>query len=107
MPAPAPAELLRSFSQAVPLRAIRTALEITGKQGKRCRDLPSVLVVQLVICLGLLRDAASRQVLAYLLPVGKHLPGKPSVSRARYRIRRGVRAAARYQVPVPRHDSDD
>lgn len=86
MPAPAPAELLRSFSQAVPLKAIRTALEITGKQGKRCRDLPSVLVVQLVICLGLLRDAASRQVLAYLLPAGKLLPGKPSVSRARYRI---------------------
>ena len=42
--------------------------------------------MQLVICLGLLRDVASRQVLAYLLPVGKHLPGKQSISRARYRI---------------------
>jgi len=86
MSVPAPAELLRSFSQVVPLRAIRTALETTGKQGQRRRALPSVLVVQLVICLGLLRDAASRQVLAYLLPVGKRLPGKQSISRARYRI---------------------
>jgi hypothetical protein len=86
MSAPAPAQLLRSFSQAVPSRAIQNALEITGKQSRRCRDLPSVLVVRLVICLGLLRDAASRQVLAYLLPAGKRLPGKQSVSRARYRI---------------------
>jgi hypothetical protein len=70
----------------VPLRAIRTVLETTGKQGRRRRDLPSVLVVQLVICLGLLRDVASRQVLAHLLPVGKRLPGKQSISRARYRI---------------------
>ena len=86
MAALAPAELLRSFSQVVPLKTIRSALEATGKQGRRQRDLPAVLVVQLVICLGLLRDVASRQVLAYLLPAGKRLPGKQAVSRARYRI---------------------
>ena len=86
MSAPAAAQLLRSFSQVVPLGAIETALERAGKQGRRRRALPSVLVVQLVICLGLLRDAASRQVLAHLLPAEKRLPGKQSISRARYRI---------------------
>jgi hypothetical protein len=35
MSAPAPAELVRSFSQVVPLRAIQTALEVTGKRGRR------------------------------------------------------------------------
>jgi Transposase DDE domain/Insertion element 4 transposase N-terminal len=86
MSVPAPAELLRSFSQVVPLRAIGAAVQAAGKQGRRRRDLPAELVVQLVICLGLLRDAASRQVLAYLLPPGRRLPGKQSISRARYRI---------------------
>lgn len=86
MSVPAPAELLRSFSRVVPSRAIRAALQATGKQGRRQRALPSALVVQLAICLGLLRDVASRQVLAYLLPAGKPLPGKQSISRARYRV---------------------
>jgi hypothetical protein len=100
MAALAPAQLLRSFSQVVPLRTIRTALEATGKQGRRRRDLPSTLVVQLVVCLGLLRDVASRQVLAYLLPAGQRLPGKQSVSRARYRI--GVRPLMRLFALVAR-----
>jgi len=33
-----------------------------------------------------MRDAASRQVLAYLRPPNSRLPGKQSISRARYRI---------------------
>jgi hypothetical protein len=43
-------------------------------------------VIQLVIMLNLLRDAASRQVLAALRPPGAKLPGKGAISMARYRV---------------------
>jgi len=87
MPALVPAvELLACLSQSVPIKAIQWALAKTGKRERRRRALPAALVVQLVIGLGLVADAASRQVLAYLLPAGAGLPTKKSISRARYRV---------------------
>lgn len=79
-------ELVRSLSRAIPLTAVEQALTSAGKREHRKRALPSALVVQVVIALGLLVDTASRQVLAYLLPRGASLPTKKSISRARYRI---------------------
>jgi hypothetical protein len=87
MPAPvAVAQLLGCLSQTIPLAAIRSALTKTGRGERRRRALPAALVVQLVIGLGLVADAASRQVLAYLLPAAAKLPTKKSISRARYRL---------------------
>jgi len=87
MPAPvAVAQLLGCLSQTIPLAAIRSALTKTGRGERRRRALPAALVVQLVIGLGLVADAASRQVLAYLLPAAARLPTKKSISRARYRL---------------------
>lgn len=87
MPAEAQINKIAKFvSQAVPSPEIARALERTGKQGRRKRDLPSEAVVQLVITLGIVRDAASRQVLAALRPPGAKLPEKSAISMARYRV---------------------
>ncbi|MCL5271349.1 MAG: transposase domain-containing protein [bacterium] len=87
MPAPVPvAQLFGCLSQTIPLAAIRAALTKTCKGERRRRALPAALVAQLVIGLGLVADAASRQVLAYLLPAAAKLPTKKSISRARYRL---------------------
>lgn len=87
MPAEAHVNKIAKFiSQAIPSREIARALERTGKQGRRVRDLPSEAVMQLAIMLGILRDAASRQVLAALRPPGAKLPGKSAISMARYRV---------------------
>jgi hypothetical protein len=73
-------------SRAISSEAIGRVLHLTGKQSRRVRDLPSDLVMRLVILLGILRDAASRQVLAALSPPGARLPGKGAISAARYRV---------------------
>jgi len=87
MPAEAHVDKIVKFiSQAIPSREIAQALERTGKQGWRVRDLPSEAVMQLVIMLGIVRDAASRQVLAALRPPGAKLPEKSAISAARYRV---------------------
>jgi len=87
MPAPVPVtQLLGCLSRTIPVAAIQSALAETGKGERRRRALPAALVVQLVIGLGLVANAASRQVLAYLLPAGASLPTKKSISRARYRL---------------------
>ncbi len=63
MPTPAPvAQLLGCLSRTIPVQAIQAALAQTGKGERRRRSLPATLVVQLIICLGLVADAASRQV---------------------------------------------
>jgi hypothetical protein len=78
--------LLGALSRSVPLEAIGKAVDAAGKRERRTRRLPSELTVQLVLALALVSDAASRQVLAYLLPEDAVLPTKKSVSRARYRV---------------------
>jgi hypothetical protein len=80
------AQLLSRFSQTVPLAAIQSALAKTGKGEQRRRALPAALVVQLIVCLGLVADAASRQVLAHLWPRGTPLPTRKSICHARYRL---------------------
>jgi len=87
MPAPAPvAQLLGCLSRTVPVQAIQAALAKTGKGEHRRRSLPATLVMQLIICLGLVADAASRQVLAHLWPPGLRLPTRKSICHARYRL---------------------
>ena len=87
MPAPAPvAQLLGCLSRTIPVQAIQVALAKTGKGERRRRSLPATLVVQLIICLGLVADAASRQVLAHLWPPGLGLPTRKSICHARYRL---------------------
>ena len=70
-------ELLRSLSQKIPLTTIQRALAKTGAREHRIRHLPSALVVQLVIALGLLVDVASRQVLGFLLVFPTQGPNRP------------------------------
>jgi hypothetical protein len=81
-------ELVHALSQTIAPPAIATALERTGKIEQRTRKLPSALVLQLVIALGLLVDMARRQALAYLRPPtpGAPLPTKKSISRACLRV---------------------
>lgn len=79
-------QLIAALSQSVPCSAIEEALERSGKRERRRRRLPSALVVQLVIALGLLVDMARRQVLAHLLEPGQVLATKKSISRALYRV---------------------
>jgi hypothetical protein len=79
-------QLVQALSQTIPLPAIEAALDKTGKRERRTRKLPSTLVVQLVIALGLLLDLARRQVLGSLLPPATLLPGKMCLSRACYRV---------------------
>jgi len=87
MPAALPvAQLLGCLSRTIPVQAIQAALAQTGKGERRRRSLPAALVVQLVICLGLVADVASRQVLAYLWPPGLALPTRKSICHARYRL---------------------
>lgn len=85
MPVPV-AQLLSCFSQTIPPAAIQDALAKTGRGERRRRALPAALVVQLIICLGLVADAASRQVLAHLWPRGAPLPTRKSICHARYRL---------------------
>lgn len=79
-------ELLGALSRLVPLEAIGEAIDRAGKRERRKRMLPAELVVQLIIALGLLADAASRQVLAHLLPPAAALPCPRAISLARYRL---------------------
>lgn len=81
-----PKTAVRLFLRAVPLPEIEAVLAHTGKTEKRRRSLPAALVVQLVICLCLLRDAASRAVLAYLVGDDETLPSKMAITKARYRL---------------------
>jgi hypothetical protein len=87
MPAPVPvAQLLGCLCRTIPVQAIQIALAKTGKGERRRRSLPATLVVQLIICLGLVADVASRQVLAHLWPPGLRLPTRKSICHARYRL---------------------
>ena len=79
-----PKSVVRLVLRQFPLPEIHAALQATGKHEKRQRLLPAALVVQLVICLCLLRDAASRVVLAYL--VSGKLASKMAITKARYRL---------------------
>jgi hypothetical protein len=88
MPTPTfcPEELIQALSQTISPAALEAALDRTGKRERRTRKLPSTLILQLVITLGLLVEVARRQVLGYLLPKGALLPTKKSISRACYRV---------------------
>lgn len=90
MPTPdfSPDELLHALSQTVPSAAIEAALEQTGKREQRARKLPSALVLQLIIALGLLTDLARRQVLATLRPPSllEPLAGKVAICQACQRV---------------------
>lgn len=79
-----PESCLSLLQSRFPHAEIRSVLEYTGKVEKRARLLPAALVVQLILCLCIVRDAASRSVLGYLL-AGK-LPSKMAISNARYRL---------------------
>jgi hypothetical protein len=85
-------ELLGALWRAQPLDAIAQAIAMEGKKEKRERKLPSVLVVQLIIALGILANMSSRRVLGYLWKpedergLGAQLPSKKSISKARERL---------------------
>lgn len=87
-PAFSPDELLQALSQTVPSAAIEAALDKTGKREQRTRKLPSALVLQLVIALGLMVDAARRQILATLRPPSPQAPlaGKGAICGACQRV---------------------
>lgn len=81
-------ELLQALSQTIPSAAIEAALDKTGKRQQRSRKLPSALVLQLVITLGLLVDMARRQVLSTLRPPTPQTPlaGKGGICGACQRV---------------------
>lgn len=82
-------------AKTFPVAKVREVLEVTGKSGKRHRDLPSHVVVYYVIALALYMNSSCREVLRCLLEGlqwlrGPSSPlrvtGKSGISQARTRI---------------------